>query len=183
MTALVLGLFAVAAFAAIPAYELVSGQHLPTLRGEYLTGREAVLPQAAEGRVALLLLGFTYEARFPVEAWAERFREQFQSDPRVTFYEVPMIGGLARLAKWFIDSGMRRGTPPADHEHVITVYRDTHTWKQRVRLGDPTAAYLILLDRTGKVTWRYAGLLEDREYQALSTKVLELLSAKRTLGP
>jgi hypothetical protein len=37
-----------------------------------------------------------------------------------------------------------------------------------VRLGDPTAAYLILLDRTGKVAWRYAGRFEDRECQALS---------------
>ena len=178
MTAPILGLLAVAAFAGIPAYELVSGERLPALRGEYLTGREAVLPQAAEGRVALLLLGFTYEARFPVEAWAEKFREQFQSDPRVTFYEVPMIGGLARLAKWFIDNGMRRGTPPADHEHVITVYRDTDTWKQRVRLGDPTAAYLILLDRKGTVAWSYSGRFEDRAYQALSTKVSELLSAE-----
>jgi len=86
-----------------------------------------MLPQAAEGRVTLLLLGFTYKSRFAVEAWASRFRAQFQSDPGMTFYEIPMIGGLARLAKWFIDTGMRRGTPEADYEHVITVYGSTLT--------------------------------------------------------
>ena len=59
------------------------------------------------------------------------FQEQFITYPRVTYYEVPMIGGLARLGKWFIDGGMRRGTPREDYEHVITVYGCTESWKQR----------------------------------------------------
>jgi len=177
MMAWALGLFAVVAFALAsgPASELVSGELLPALRGEFLTGREAVLPQAADRRVALLLLGFTYEARFPVEAWASRFREQFQSDPRVTFFEIPMIAGLAKLAKWFIDSGMRRGTPREDYEHVITVYREVDVWKQRVHYADPNAAYLILLDGTGKVVWRHAGGFDDQAYAALSSHVSAFL--------
>jgi hypothetical protein len=172
------GLLPVAAFAVAPASEIAIGRRLPELRGEYLTGREAVLPQAARGRVALLLLGFTYEARFPVEAWAKKFRERFQTDSRVTFYEVPMIGGLARLGKWFIDSGMRRGTPRSDYEHVITVYRDTETWKRLMGVVDPNAAYLILLDREGNVAWRYAGGFDEAAYAALALKAAELLSAE-----
>lgn len=45
------------------------GQPLPPLTGAFLSGRTATLPQAASGRVALLLLGFTYQSRFAVEAW------------------------------------------------------------------------------------------------------------------
>ena len=78
------------------------------------------------------MLGFTYDSRFPVEAWAKRFRQDFGAEPGVTFFEIPMIGGMARMGKWFIDSGMRRGTPKADHENVITVYGGTDAWKQRV---------------------------------------------------
>jgi len=162
--------------AAQPASELENGERLPELRGEFLTGREVVLPQAAEGRVALLLLGFTYQSRFAVEAWAEKFRAQFGSDSRFTFYEVPMIGGMARLAKWFIDSGMRRGTPEKDSEHVVTVYRRTDSWKQRVRFVNPDAAYLILLDRTGKVVWRHRGASEDGAFQTLCRKISELVN-------
>ena len=170
------GLLLVAAFAAMPVAEILNGDLLPTLSGKSLAGHVVVLPQAAGGRVALLLLGFTYESRFAVEAWAERFREQFGSDQRVTFYEVPMIGGVARLAKWFIDSGMRRGTARGDYEHVITVYQATESWKQRVHYADPNAAYLILLDGTSKVAWRYAGGFDDRAYEALSSHVSEILS-------
>src|SRR4051794_16288764 len=166
--ALILSLLPAVAVALEPSAEINIGERLPELRGEFLTGRKVVLPQAAEGRVALLLLGFTYKSRFAVEGWANRFRTQFQSDPRVTFYEAPMIGGMARLAKWFIDSGMRRGTPEQDYEHVITVYRDVDSWKRRVRFAEPDAAYLILIDRAGKVAWRHDGASEDEAFQTLS---------------
>jgi len=170
-----LALLPLTAYAAASVEEMAVGDPLPELRGEFLTGKTAVLPQAASGRVALLVLGFTYDSRFAVEAWAKRFSGQFEIDPRVTFYEMPMIGGLARLGKWFIDSGMRRGTPQADYGHVITVYGGTDLWKQGVGFRDPNAAYLILLDGSGRVAWRYAGGFDEPAYDVLSSEVSRLL--------
>ena len=100
------------ASSAIPV--LSSGQPMPSLKGEFLTGRRTLLPEAASGRVALLAFGFTYNSRFAVEAWVGRFRKDFGAKPKVTFYEIPMIGRMARLGKWFIDSGMRKGGSVAD---------------------------------------------------------------------
>src|SRR5579871_1603415 len=131
-----------AALASSAPGEVAKGERLPELKGEYLTGRAAVMPDAAKGRVALLALGFTYDSRWAVEAWVGKFRHEYEANPAVTFYEVPMIGGMARMGKWFIDSGMRRGTPKADHEHVITVYGSTDKWKQRMDYSDPKWAYL-----------------------------------------
>ena len=179
MTLRILAMLGVAltASAAAPVVELAVGDQLPPLKGDFLSGRTAVLPQAASGRVALLMLGFTYDSRFQVEAWAKRFREDFGTKPGVTFFEIPMIGGMARMGKWFIDSGMRRGTPKADHENVITVYGGTDAWKQRVALSDPKAAYLILIDQHGRVAWRSAGSLDEQRYSTLSSEVSRLLSA------
>lgn len=162
--------------AASPLVELSVGDPLPALRGEFLTGRTAVLPQDATGRVALLMFGFTYESRFQVETWAKRFRQDFSAEPRVTFFEIPMIGGLARMGKWFIDSGMRRGTPKPDYGNVITVYGGTDAWKKRVAFREPNAAYLILLGQDGRVRWRYTGSLDEKPYQALSSEVSRLLA-------
>jgi hypothetical protein len=169
---------ALTAPAADPVVELSIGDQLPLLKGSFLSGRTAVLPDAASGRVALLMLGFTYDSRFQVEAWAKRFRQDFGTKPGVTFFEIPMIGGMARMGKWFIDGGMRRGTPKADHENVITVYGGTDTWKQRVGLNDPKAAYLILIDQHGRVAWHSAGSLDEQRYSALSSEVSRLLSAR-----
>ena len=160
------------------ASELTVGQRLPELKGEFPTGREATLPRAAAGRVALLLMGFSYDSRFAVEAWTKRFREEFGANPQVTFYEVPVIGGMARMGKWFIDGGMRRVTPKADHEHVITVYGGTGAWKQQLGVTDEKHAYLILLDQQGKIAWLHAGMFEDQFYKILSEQVRKLASGE-----
>ena len=151
------------------------GQTLPPLRGEFLTGRQAQLPDAAAGHIALLALGFTYNSRFPVEAWVGRFRKDFGSNPQVTFYEIPMIGGMARLGKWFIDSGMRKGTPRSDQENVSTVYGGTDSWKQRMGYQSPDAAYLVLLDKRGVVRWRHDGAFDERAFQDLHAQASALL--------
>jgi hypothetical protein len=161
------------ASAVIPAISI--GGTLPPLKGEFLTGRRAQLPDAATGRVALLALGFTYDSRFPVEAWVGRFRKDFADSPQVTFYEIPMIGGMARLGKWFIDSGMRRGTPRSDQENVITVYSGTGSWKKSVGYQSPDAAYLILLDKHGVVRWRYTGAFDEEAHRDLNAQVSALL--------
>lgn len=160
------------------ADELAAGEGLPELRGEYLSGRKAVLPGEASGRVALLLFGFTYQSRFAVESWTSRFRQDFAKNPQITFYEIPMIGGMARMGKWFIDSGMRRGTPKADHENVITVYGGTEPWKHRLGVKARDSAYLVVLDQKGNIAWRDAGPFEDARYQMLAAQVRKLASAE-----
>jgi hypothetical protein len=156
-------------------FPLQPGESLPPLKGEFLTGRQAQLPEAASGRVALLALGFTYNSRFPVEAWISRFRKDFGDNSHATFYEIPMIGGMARLGKWFIDSGMRKGTPRSDQENVITVYGGTDSWKQRVGCQSQDAAYLILIDKHGVVRWRYSGAFDEEAYKDLHVQVTALL--------
>ena len=59
---------------------LEPGNRLPPLHGELLTGRKITLPDSALGSESLLLLGFTYESRHDVEAWAARIRRDFGSD-------------------------------------------------------------------------------------------------------
>ena len=158
------------------AAELKRGDPLPRLKANDLAGHQTSLPEDATGRVALLALGFTYDSRFAVEAWVKQFRADYGANPEVTFYEIPMIGGFGRLGKWFIDSGMRRGTPKEDHPHVITVYGGTGAWKRAVGFQARDAAYLLLLDRSGKVRWQHSGGYDEAAYQRLTTEMTALLS-------
>jgi len=160
-----------------PSAALVPGDLMPPLRGQFLSGRKAVLPDAARGRVAFVALGFTYESRFAVEAWIARFRQDFGADSAATFFQVPVIGGMARVARPFIDGGMRRGTPKALHENVITVYGGASDWKLRLGFREPDDAYLLLLDRAGRIVWRHAGPFREEDYTLLSVE------ARRQLEP
>jgi hypothetical protein len=150
----------IATLRAGPAQEsLRVGDRFPVLKGQFLSGRDAELPRASSGKVALVAMGFTYKSRFPVEAWADWYRTTIDPKTNVTFFEVPMIGGLATLGRWFIDRGMRNGTPAELRDQVITVYGGTGDWKQRLSYSSAheNDAYLVVLDREGVVRWLHHG--------------------------
>jgi len=156
---------------------------MPPLTGEFLTGRKATLPAAASGKVTLLALGFSYDSRFPVESFVKKWRAQFGADPRTSFFEVPMIGGMARMGKWFIDSGMRRGTPAADHEHVVTVYGGTAAWKRRLGCNNAKSACLVLLDAKGNIHWVKESLYDDAVWTNLQSQAAALLDTHPQTPP
>jgi hypothetical protein len=156
-----------------PTRPVAVGERFPTLTSEFLTGRTATLPDAAQGKVALIMMGFSYDSRFVVERWAEEFSSAFGTRADVTFFQVPVIGGMGRLAKWFIDSGMRKGTPTALHENVITVYGGVDRWKTLMgftRAGE-NDAYLTLIDQTGRVVWVHHGAFDTAAFETLRAEI------------
>jgi hypothetical protein len=152
---------------------LAVGDAFPRLEAEFLTGRKAVLPDAAAGKSALVMMGFTYDSRFDVEKWAEHVRAEYAANEAVTFFEVPVIGGMGRMAKWFIDSGMRKGTPKELHENVITVYGGVDRWKKAMGFSKALehSAYLALLGPDGRVKWLHRGGFSDDALAALKTAI------------
>ena len=152
----------------MPIRELALQDPLPTLKGNDLNGHATELPRDVAGRLALLALGFTSGSRHDVEAWTERFRKTFGADSSVTYYEVPVLGGMARIMRPMIDGGMKKGTPAELRSHAITVWQGAGDWKRRVGFKVGDAAYLILLDRRGRVAWRYAGHLDETAWDSLA---------------
>jgi hypothetical protein len=175
----------IATLRAGPAQEsLHVGERLPVLKGQFLSGRDAELPQASSGKVALVAMGFTYKSRFPVEAWGTWYRATMGSRTDITFFEVPMIGGLATLGRWFIDRGMRSGTPAELHEHVVTVYGGTGDWKRRLSHSPEHEddAYLIVLDRDGVVRWLHHGGFDQARADDLRRLLTSLADGRTTVA-
>jgi hypothetical protein len=93
-----------------------------------------------------------------------RFRKLYPPGDHLTFFEVPMLGAGARLGRWFIDSGMRRGpqhTPAQRARKCDHRYGGTGDWKTRLRVVNDKLAYLVLLDPEGRVRWLHAGMLDE----------------------
>ena len=183
VTAMAVALLAVAAspaHAETSPTPLKSGDVMPRLAGDALSGKEAVLPDAAKGKIALVALGFSYDARFPVEAWGGWFKKQYGGRAGVTYFEVPMMGRAARMGRFFIDRGMRKNTPKEAHDNVITVYGDTSEWKARMGVTDAREkeAFLVLLDAGGVVRWMHAGPFDEKQADVLKNEVERLLGGR-----
>jgi hypothetical protein len=100
-----------AGYSSAPEREFVLNDAFPTLKGEFLDGKPAVLPDAGAGHITLVLLGLTYDSRFQVEAWGKKFRQQFGADPDVTFFEVPMIGAAGKMGNGSSTAGCAGARP------------------------------------------------------------------------
>jgi len=160
------------------------GDRLPFLQGQFLSGRDAELPLASSGKVAFVAMGFTYKSRVPVEAWGAWYRATIGSRTDVTFFEVPMIGGLATLGRWFIDRGMRNGTPVGLHDSVITVYKGTGEWKKQLAYSaeHEDDAYLIVLDKDGVVKWLHHGGFDQARADELRALLTSLADGAATMA-
>ena len=175
LTPTLLMLLAAAPWAAEPP--LVPGSPLPALKGTDLAGRQVVLPDAARDRVAVILFGFSYASRTPVEAWAAHVRDQWGADGRLAWYQVPMIGGFGRLAKPFITGGMRRETPAQYHGNAVVVFGGVGGWKERLTVKDDRTAHIVVLDREGIVRWRHAGDPDEVLAAELDAQLGQLLGS------
>jgi hypothetical protein len=178
--AVVLALAAVTAWAAAGfggQASLAPGQRMPPLKGDLLTGKPGVLPDQAAGKTALVILGFSYDSRFQVEAWAEKVKARYGGAADVTLFEVPMMGSAARLGRLFIDRGMRKNTPKELHGRVMTVYGGNDDWKARVGFSAPDDAYLVLIDRQGIVRWLAHGPVSEERLRELVAVVDALANA------
>jgi hypothetical protein len=146
---------------------LAPGTPLPPVSGERLDGRPAGLPAAARGRVTLVAFGFTRGSSKAVQAWGEHFKGVFAADSAYDWLEVPVLGGAARLARGWITGAMRGGTPVPDRPHVLVVWTDARDWKRRLEYRERDAAYLVLLDRDGRVRWRGHGGFDEERWREL----------------
>jgi hypothetical protein len=152
---------------------LEAGQKMPKIEGEYLTGRKAQAP--VSGKVTLHALGLSYQSRFPVEAWVGRFEKDFGGRAGVTFFEIPVIGGLGMLGRPFINRGMRNGTPKEKHENVLTVYGGAGELRKAFGVKNDENAVLVLTDSNGVVRWIHEGSFQEAKYAELKSAVEALL--------
>lgn len=146
----------------------------PTVQGERLSGEVVTLPDAYLGKAVLYLVGYEQESQFDIDRWMLAL---LQMKTPLTIVEIPTIESLgARLAKNFINNGMRRGIPQEDWAAVITVYEDAE--KIRAFLGNSGGrnAHVALVNAQGSLQWFHN--------RGFSPKIaMELDEKARSLNP
>jgi len=157
------------------ATDIGIGSPFPPVRGHTLEGKEVKIPASSFGRVTLVVLVFARAAQGQVDSWIHPFERELCHERGFMYYEVPMIASTwGRMFSGVIDAGMRAGTDPAVHPHVVTYYGDYGMYASILALEDPSMCYPFLLDKRGIVRWRSEG-------QAGHGPLEELISLARML--
>ena len=154
------------------------GRRLPRLSGRSLSGRRITLPDDALGRATCLVLGFSYEARFDVEDWVDRFNRRFGKNDRFGLFELPMIGNVYRPVAGPIEAGMRGGTPREAQDHVVTIYGWQRAQRRALGTDSRSDTWVFALDRKGTVLYQYGGPYDDTHFAELASALSAAAGAR-----
>jgi hypothetical protein len=143
----------------------------PRIEGESLAGKSIVLPEAAAGRTAVLVLGFTHASQTQTKAWAERLHREFNDPATVAVYSIAVLEDVPRLVRGMAVHGIRSGVPQDQRETFLLVYHNEKVLKQAAGFDQPDDAYVLALNRRGDVLWRFHGAVTDRAVETLTAQV------------
>jgi hypothetical protein len=160
--------------AMLSAQSLERGAALPQLKGTTLDGHELTLPDAASGKVTLLILTFSKAAGERAQEWNKRFFNDYPQDDMITSYAVAMLEDVPSLFRGLARSGIKRGVPAAMHSRFLIVTTNEAAWKQYAGLQDDKVPYLLLFDNKAKLPWTHHGSFEQPIYDALKAKIADL---------
>jgi len=148
---------------------------MPKVEGESLAGHHIVLPDAASGRVAVLIFGFSKASKVPTAAWAKRVSADFASQPAFALYQLPVLEDVPRLVRGMVISSIRKGVAEETRDHFVPILNGEAELKKLVSYKGPDDAYLVVLNRKGKIVAQMHGPVTDAAYGTLKAQLDSLL--------
>jgi hypothetical protein len=152
-----------------------AAQQFPHLQEENLTGQQVVLPDAASGKVAILVFGFSKASQNTTGAWMKRLQPDYGKSAGVVLYQLPVLEEAPRILHGMIVSGMKKGVAENLRANFIPVMHNEVELKKLVGYKEADDAYVVVLDRSGAVAFQTHSATPDANYALLHTKVESLL--------
>ena len=172
-----------AAFALSWGAFAASAQELrfPEFKVEDLTKAKRNFPGDLPTDPTLVLFAFTRDQQEDVEAWKTGLALEAQD--QLGWLEIPVLGRGARMAKGFINGGMRKGMPDETAQaRTMPYYGKTKTITEPLGLPGTDQIYMVLARPTGQVLLILGGAPTE-EKQAQLEQALEAAQGPASTAP
>ena len=155
-------------------------QAIPPVKAKALNDAEVILPNPGDGRVLVLVLGFSHKSADEIELWGKRLAADFHDNAHVAYYQIPDLQGVPGLVKPMILHGMRKDIPEAEYSHFVPIYDHKQGWQSLVNFSAPDDAYVVVASPDGHPIWQAHGPYSDETYNELKKFVSGLLEKTST---
>ena len=152
-----------------------AAQPFPRLEEENLNGQQVVLPDAASGKVAVFVMGFSKASKTPTEAWATRIQSDFGKASGFALYQMPVLEAVPKMIRGMVIAGIKKGVPENERASFVPVLHHEDELKRLGAFKGEDDGYIVVLDRTGKVSYQRHGASVGPGYAELKTHVQALL--------
>ena len=130
-------------------------QQFPAIEGRNLREHTVKLP---DGQAEVLIVGFTHGSQTQTKAWGERIGDRFPS------YSIAVLEDVPRLVRGMASHGIKSGVPENRRERFLLVFHGEKELKQAVAFSTPDDAYILLLDPSGAIRWKFHGPVTDAAF-------------------
>jgi hypothetical protein len=145
---------------------------LPTLTAKRLDQQLVVLPHGLAAQRTLAIVAFRSGQRAEVESWIKGLH--LESDPSIPWFKMPVFNdpGNERARDNIHSQMLARHPAGKDPSRLIPVFTDRQAFIRAAGLTGTEHAWVLVLDREGKVLARAEGPFDEAKAQALRETLL-----------
>ena len=156
--------------------DTVIGTPFPEVSGESLNEQKVVLPQAAAGKVALILIAVKRDSVPQLDPWLKAYNEAFVKNKSFTVYKIPMMrAAFLKQISSMINGKMKKDNPKELHDNIVTYYGPVENYVKTLEIADKKKGYAFILDSKGVIKWK-STCAADQD------SIKEMINAAKLLG-
>ena len=144
---------------------------IPELNGISFSEQAVRLPQDLQGKVGVLVVGFSQGSRDAVTAWGKRLAVDYASSPTVAFYELPVLEGVPRFLRGMVTGKIKSSVSERGKPHFVPILENGAAWRALAQYKGGDAAYVMVVDGTGVVRWQSHDAFSEAVYGAMQREV------------
>jgi hypothetical protein len=137
---------------------------IPAVRGTTFAGAKVTLPDELQGRVGVLIVGFSQSSRKEMTEWGVRLADDADRPAGLVFYELPVLESVPRVLRGWVTKKIRDAVSAPGQQHFLPVLDHEEEWKRVAGFGAADDAYVLVVDGDGVVRWRVHGGLTEQAY-------------------
>jgi len=153
------------------APRLQTGDLLPILAGQSLSGEPIELPPTAEGHPSVALFSFSRAGGQRAQEWIQHLSREM---PDMRIYSAIFLEAVPRPFRGVVVSEIKSRTPQEEQGRTILLYAKSNAWKQQLQTCDVEDVCVLLLGPDSHIRWMTGGAFSTNSDQALRAKLRSL---------
>jgi hypothetical protein len=140
---------------------------MPTVTAKRLDQQRVVLPQQLPAERTLALVAFTRGHRAEIDSWIQGLR--LDTDSTIPWFRMPILNdpGTENARGDIENRLLARHPAPIDRSRLVPVFTDREAFIRAAGLSGTDHAWVLVLNREGKVLARAEGQYDEGKAQAL----------------
>ena len=150
------------------------GPQIPSVHGTTFSDSRVDLPEDLQGKVGILVVGFSTSSRDGVTDWGKKLAADYADSPTVTYYAMPMLASVPKMMRGMVQNRIKSSVSDRGKPHFLPLIDNEMSWRALAHYNKPDDAYILLVDGNGRVRWQSQGLPTEETYAALKQQVATL---------